>query len=294
MKHFISTLVMLTLYQVHSWELFTGPGPLETDIPELDQVFVRTEQLPNNRKLVIMANPDKLVQFHYLDDFLVDCIARRRVDFLLENLVSESDWAEETLHLPENIQYIETETDLGWFGRFCRKFIRDKLRDAEYFEIADEEKYLVKEIVDRKWLEKGLEGTNFCKMSVGKGSLSVSLYEENGGGLGSQREIDQCCKLQFECDEEVIKPVHILNTTLNADTIPVYSCDCMQKYFNCLDSVQEQNQKELGIRMKDIWRKIGRCYSKSERLTCKKESLLFDRCEEMKIESVPRIKMIDF
>ena len=61
---------------------------------------------------------------------------------------------EETGVMPSNVVYEEQTVDVGWYGRYCRKYLRDQLRDAELGDSRLDDKRL-EDLLDSNWIEKG-------------------------------------------------------------------------------------------------------------------------------------------
>jgi len=104
---------------------------------------------------VILAEEERLVQILFdSEDNIVDCRAEKRISHLLEHLMSEVGRWEETGVMPRSVVYSEQSVDVGWYGRYCRRHIRNQLRDAELGESTLDESSL-QELLDINWVEKG-------------------------------------------------------------------------------------------------------------------------------------------
>ena len=78
---------------------------------------------------MIVAETERLV--HVLldkDDTIIECNALRRKYHLLNQITEEVESFEESGVFPENVEFIETTTDVGWYGRKCRKALRDEVK----------------------------------------------------------------------------------------------------------------------------------------------------------------------
>ncbi|XP_023326714.1 uncharacterized protein LOC111700127 isoform X2 [Eurytemora carolleeae] len=235
------------------------PGPKDT--AHQKDTFIRIEQLYENRKSVLLGDPTHLVQLLLEQDGrIVDCTARRRSSFAMGNIVEEASIAEETLTMPPGVEYLEMIVDVSWYARYCRRHVRNTMRQGEYGEIAAPAKQLYEELKDRKWLDRGVEGTNFCRTSPTK--IKTSL--EN---LGDKKELDKTC-------EDSITPLDYLNNTLNADLTTIFSCECTVQFKQCLESTPSLDSE----RILGIWEKITRCYILETRKQCFEYSPWFDTC----------------
>jgi len=242
------------------------PGPKETD--EQSVIFLRVEHLQNQQKLVMLADPNENVVQLLLeeDGRIVDCAARKRAKYALENLVEESETAEEKLNLPHGVQYLEIESDINWYGKYCRRYIRNKLRESEFGDVKEGERELVKQITDRKWIQKGVPGTSFCRTS----SPSVPLQESS---LGENASLDKCCLGLHSCDDSIY-PLDYKNNTFNADLFPIFSCGCTTQFLTCLQDVNSQESQ----RIIDLWRFAGRCYNLETSMDCLEYNTWFTDC----------------
>lgn len=250
--------------------LAEDPGP-KADPSTSTEVFVRIEQLTHNRKLVILADPDRIVQLHLLAGKISGCFASRRVSH--ESIIAESELAEERWSLPIQVQYLEVVLDLGWYARFCRRHTRNKIRRIEFEEeAAEEEEEATEELITRETLNKGLPGTNFCR-------TSSSRLPFESKHLGDNRPLDQCCLYLYSCGES-IAPLQFLNSTLNADLLPVFSCYCTEAFIQCLKPLSDQGAQK----MKKLWQSAGRCYNLQTRTHCRDYNVWFDECMEPSVE----------
>ena len=77
---------------------------------------------------LLVAETERLV--HVLldeEDTIIECSALRRKYHLLEQITEEIEAFEESGIFPENIEFVEMKTDIGWDGRRCRKTMRDQV-----------------------------------------------------------------------------------------------------------------------------------------------------------------------
>ena len=77
---------------------------------------------------LLVAETERLV--HVLldeEDTIIECSALRRKYHLLEQITEEIEAFEESGIFPENIEFVEMKTDIGWYGRRCRKTLRDQV-----------------------------------------------------------------------------------------------------------------------------------------------------------------------
>ena len=199
-------------------------------------------------------------------DMMLECSALRRKHHLLDQISEEIEQFEESGVFPENVEFIEMKTDVGWYGRKCRKTMRDqvdykigiriienkafKLRAAE-FGYSDLKEDLLKEVTDRNWVDKRIEGTNFCSRRLPRHSYIPAH-------LGDKHQLDQCCMSLWSC-EDPIEPLWYKHSILNTSHFPLFSCSCFKEFLACLGDLE---QDEEARRLRSAWGKYGgECYN---------------------------------
>ena len=197
---------------------------------------------------------------HFLfdkNDNIIECVASKRIQYLLDHLMAEVARFEETGVMPDNVIYAEPTVDVGWYGRYCRRWMRDQLRDAELGESTLEEQRL-QQLLDTNWIEKGVPGTNFCKRRL----PSHAFMERN---IGAEKELDSCCMDLWSCDTHdlPLMPLHYAYNKLNSDHWPLWNCMCLEKFSKCLS--ETKNNPELVSRVRTVFSTYGmKCFKKYE------------------------------
>jgi len=260
-------LVLLTVSAIHS-QVTDEPGPKSSRWQR--EAFVRIHD-EGEWKNVVLAEQDRLVHV-VLDSgsMIVDCQAGRRKYEVLENLMAEVEAYEETGEFPSDVEFVELETDVGWYGRQCRKKIRDQLRSIELGEslLSDEQQ---EELRDRLWISKGLQGTKFCSRQLPR----QQLIAEN---LGEKRELDQCCLDLYSCSEP-LTPLEYRHSLLNPSLFPLFPCQCLSTFFSCLSLSRES--EEEARRLERVWKTYGgHCYNLETKTRCSEYNTWFTECLE--------------
>jgi len=236
------------------------------------EAFIRIETFSNHRRSIIIAEEERLVHFLFQDDDIVECTAAKRISHLLEHLMAEVERFEETGVMPENVTYVENNVDVGWYGRYCRKFMRDQLRDAQYGESKLDESRL-QELLDNSWIEKGVPGTNFCRRRL----PSHSFTERN---IGHVSDLDRCCMNLWECDTHETRASHMpltfQNNKLNSGLWPLWDCRCLDPFLSCIQSTDAEDTK----RLIHVFNKYGsKCFTKHEVTeSCDEYDLWYNKC----------------
>ncbi|XP_067633582.1 phospholipase A2 [Eurosta solidaginis] len=79
-------------------------------------------------------------------------------------------------------------------------------------------------------------GTKWC----GPGNTAANYND-----LGTQREVDMCCRDHDHC-EEILEPRQTLHGLNNNGFFPILKCTCEQKFLNCLQSLRDMVANILG------------------------------------------------
>jgi len=237
------------------------------------EAFVRIESFPDKRRSVVVAEEERLVHFLFDEnDNIIECSASKRIQYLLDHLMAEVARFEETSVMPDNVIYAEPTVDVGWYGRYCRRWMRDQLRDVELGESEIEESRL-QQLVDTSWIEKGVPGTNFCTRRL----PSHAFMNRN---IGEERELDTCCMGLWSCDPRdlPLMPLHYAYNKLNSGHWPLWSCQCLQNFITCLS--ETKSSSELVERVRSVFSKYGmKCFSKyEEHDSCEEYDLWFNQC----------------
>ena len=125
-----------------------------------------------------------------------------------------------------------------------------KLRAGEYGH-SDLKPEVLKEIQDRNWIEKGIEGTNFC-------SRRLPRHSFNPEHLGVKAQLDQCCMSIWSC-EDPIQSLWYKYSLLNTSHFPLFPCSCVKEFLGCLDALEDDNEAS---RLRSAWAQYGgECYN---------------------------------
>ncbi|XP_055390542.1 phospholipase A2 [Condylostylus longicornis] len=81
-----------------------------------------------------------------------------------------------------------------------------------------------------------MPGTKWC----GPGNTA-----KNYDDLGSQKEVDKCCRDHDHCPD-IIEHHKTLHGLYNGDLFPRLSCNCEQKFLNCLQTIDSTVSTYLG------------------------------------------------
>jgi len=276
---FLPILVLTIAGQENIANVEPGPGDsrFETD------AFIRIESLNDGRRRLVVAEEERLL--HILmdeDDTMLECSALRRKHHLLDQITEEIVQFEESGVFPEDVEFIEMKTDVGWYGRKCRKTMRDQLRAAEfgYSELKDD---LLKEVTDRNWVDKRIEGTNFCSRRLPRHSYIPAH-------LGEKLQLDQCCMSLWSC-EDPIEPLWYKHSILNTSHFPLFSCSCFKQFLACLGDLEED---EEASRLRSAWGQYGgECYNLQAKTSCEVFDTWFGKCERENTTMVAKIEKID-
>ena len=142
----------------------------------------------------------------------------------------------------------ETRYEQLYFRIVVEGFL--KLRAGE-FGYSDLKPEVLKEIQDRSWVEKRIEGTNFCSRRIPQ----HSYIPEH---LGEKIQLDQCCMSLWSC-EDPIQPLWYDHSLLNSSHFPLFSCSCFKKFLECLKDLEDN---EEASRLRSAWGKYGgECYN---------------------------------
>jgi len=263
-------LVLLTSSLFHSQLLAdedtVEPGPKSSRWQR--DAFVRIHD-DGEWKNVVLAEQDRLVHIVLgSGNMIVDCQAGRRKYDVLENLMAEVEAYEETGEFPSDVEFVELQTDVGWYGRQCRKRLRDQLRSIELGESLLSEKQQ-EELQDRQWISKGLQGTNFCSRQLPRQQLSA-------GNLGEKAEVDKCCLDLYSCSEP-LTPLEFRHSLLNPSLFPLFPCQCLSTFFSCLAASQESEVEAR--RLEKVWKTYGgHCYNLETKTRCEEYNTWFTEC----------------
>jgi len=108
-----------------------------------------------------VAEEERLVHFLFDEnDNIIECSASKRIQYLLDHLMAEVARFEETSVMPDNVIYNEPTVDVGWYGRYCRRWMRDHLRDVELGESEMEESRL-QQLWTQAGSRRGFPGQTF-------------------------------------------------------------------------------------------------------------------------------------
>jgi len=260
-------LLCISASAIHS-EVTDEPGPKSSRWQR--EAFVRIHD-EGEWKNVVLAEQERLVHVVLnAGSMIVDCQAGRRKYEVLENLMAEVEAFEETGEFPFDVDFVELETDVGWYGRQCRKKIRDQVRSIELGESLLSEGQQ-EELRDRLWISKGLQGTNFCSRQLPR----QQLIAEN---LGEKQELDRCCLGLYSCSEP-LTPLEYRHSLLNPSLFPLFPCPCLSTFFSCLSLAQES--EEEARRLERVWKTYGgHCYNMETKTRCTEYNTWFTECVE--------------
>jgi len=249
-------------------EATAEPGPKSSRWQR--DAFVRIHN-DGEWKNVVLAEQDRLVHIVLNSgNMIVDCQAGRRKYDVLENLMAEVEAYEETGEFPSDVEFVELQTDVGWYGRQCRKRLRDQLRCIELGESLLSEKQ-EEELQDRQWISRGLQGTNFCSRQLPR----QQLVAEN---LGEKAEVDKCCLDLFSCSEP-LTPLEYRHSLLNPSVFPLFPCQCLSTFFSCLAASDESEVEAR--RLERVWKTYGgHCYNLETKTRCEEYNTWFTECLE--------------
>jgi len=245
------------------------PGPKSSRWQR--EAFVRIHD-DGQWKNVVLAEQDRLVHIVLNSGgVIVDCQAGRRKYDVLDNLMAEVEAFEETGEFPSEVEFVELQTDVGWYGRQCRKRIRDQLRSIELGESLLSYKQQ-EELKDRHWIFKGLQGTNFCSRQLPR----QQLIAEN---LGEKEEVDKCCLDLYSCSEP-LTPLEYRHSLLNPSLFPLFPCRCLNTFFSCLAASSKDSEEEAR-RLERVWKTYGgHCYNLQTKTRCEEYNTWFTECLE--------------
>jgi len=267
-------LLLLTIAAFQTELLADGvtdePGPKSTRWQR--EAFVRIQD-DGDFKNVVLAEQGRLVHIVVNSGgMIVDCQAGRRKYDILENLMTEVEAFEESGEFPSEVEFVELQTDVGWYGRQCRKSVRDQLRSIELGDslLSSKEQ---EELKDRHWIFKGLQGTNFCSRQLPR----QKLIAEN---LGEKAEVDKCCLDLFSCSDP-LTPLEYRHSLLNPSLFPLFPCKCLQTFFSCLSDTSSQESGEDAKRLEKVWKTYGgHCYKLETKTRCTEYNTWFTECLE--------------
>jgi hypothetical protein len=124
------------------------------------------------------------------------------------------------------------------------------LRAGE-FGYSDLKPEVLKEIQDRSWVEKRIEGANFCSRRIPQ----HSYIPEH---LGEKIQLDQCCMSLWSC-EDPIQPLWYDHSLLNSSHFPLFSCSCFKTFLACLKDLEDNEEAR---RLRSAWGNYGgECYN---------------------------------
>jgi len=211
---------------------------------------------------LVLAEQERIVQMVLSEEgTILDCVALRRKYHILDNLLAEVDDMEETGEFAADVEFLELETDVGWYGRQCRRIQRNQLGESTLPDTV------LEDLQDLDWLDRGgPQGTNFCTRK----SPRMALWEEH---LGENRAIDKCCLALQQCSEPLM-PLEWVHGLLNPGTFPLFPCTCLNKFLQCLPLSNPE-----AVRLARLWGSLGGdCYTLKQRNRCEKYDTWFSEC----------------
>jgi len=230
--------------------------------------YVRVEQV-GTRRLVTLTDMERIVSLLMDGKDIVDCLALRRKQWALDSITGEAEDIEQTGKIPDGLEIHDERLDVGWYGRQCRKQLRDVTRAEQ---LGHAHQGLAKELVERQQLEKGLDGTTFCSRKVPQ----FSLREEH---LGEKKGLDRCCMNLWDCPE-YIGIMSYEYRLMNANMFPLFSCKCRDSFLQCLETEEGNGEdgEEAG-RLGRMWKSYsGGCVEVKEVKECDEYTAWFDDC----------------
>jgi len=254
-------------------EIMDEPGPKSTRWQR--DAFVRIQD-DGDFKNVVLAEQDRLIHIVFSSGLIVDCYAARRKYEILENLMAEVEAYEESGEFPPDVEFVELETDVGWYGRHARKILRDQLRSIQLDE-SELSKKQEEELKDRLWISKDISGTNFCSRQPPKKKLTTD-------NLGERQELDKCC-LDLQSCSDPLTPLEYRHSLLNPSLFPLFPCNCLATFLNCLSNLAEEesykDSREDARRLERVWRTYGgHCYNLESKTRCTEYNTWFTECLE--------------
>jgi len=256
-----------------------NPGPKDTRFQ--NDAFIRIET-ENGRRRLIVAETERLVHILFdEDETILECSALRRKYHLLEQISEEVEQFEESGVFPENVEFLEMKTDVGWYGRRGRKTVRDQLRAGE-FGYSELKPDVLKEIEHRNWVENIIEGTNFCSRRIPR----HSLIPEH---IGEKNQLDQCCMSLWSC-EDPIQPLWYKHSLLNTSHFPLFPCSCFKQFLSCLEALENDDE---ATRLRLAWGKYGgECFNLHAKTSCEEYDTWFGTCEKGNTTMVATVEKI--
>ena len=133
--------------------------------------------------------------------------------------------------------------------------MRNQLRDIEHQEsqLSDD---MLHEIVENNWIDKGVPGTNFCTRRL----PSHAFMDRN---IGHVSDLDTCCMGLWSCDTRVSDtgnshlPLHWNNNKINSRHWPLWHCQCLQEFHQCLSTSTSDDAE----RLQNVFKNFGNnCY----------------------------------
>jgi len=229
--------------------------------------FVRIQPEGKN-KGVVVAEQERVVQVVVgPSGTILDCVAGRRKYHLLEALMAEVEAFEESGEFPMDVEFVEVETDVGWYGRQCRRSLRNELRDGELGEslLAAEE---LEELRGRAWVQGRIPGTQFCSRQLPR----LQLVEAN---LGTNKALDQCCLDLYTTNP--LESLEYKHSLLNPSIFPMFPCPALATFLTCLAEIHTEEASRLA----KVWGEYGgHCFNLQTNTRCIKYNTWFTECLE--------------